>query len=123
VYDCFVRCYYYTFHFFVFIVVVILYFSPYIPVFTILITCSRERLPAAAAQPVQGSSEPVAPRIYLFILFVSSSSVFTVHTYTYTAVDIHPFLLVSYVCVLTIGKQFYNEEPQRDTEVSFKIQF
>jgi hypothetical protein len=29
--------------------------------------CSRERLPAAAAQPAQGSSEPVAPRIYLFI--------------------------------------------------------
>jgi hypothetical protein len=24
--------------------------------------CSRERLPAAAAQPAQGSSEPVAPR-------------------------------------------------------------
>jgi hypothetical protein len=32
--------------------------------------CSRERLPAAAAQPAQGSSEPVAPRIYLFILDV-----------------------------------------------------
>jgi hypothetical protein len=30
--------------------------------------CSRERLPAAAAQPAQGSSEPVAPGIYLFIL-------------------------------------------------------
>jgi hypothetical protein len=30
--------------------------------------CSRERLPAATAQPAQGSSEPVAPRIYLFIL-------------------------------------------------------
>jgi hypothetical protein len=29
--------------------------------------CSRERLPAAAAQPAQGSSEPVAPRNYLFI--------------------------------------------------------
>jgi hypothetical protein len=28
--------------------------------------CSRERLSAAAAQPAQGSSEPVAPRIYLF---------------------------------------------------------
>jgi hypothetical protein len=28
--------------------------------------CSRERVPAAAAQPAQGSSEPVAPRIYLF---------------------------------------------------------
>jgi hypothetical protein len=28
--------------------------------------CSRERLPAAAAQPAQGSSEPVAPRIYFF---------------------------------------------------------
>jgi hypothetical protein len=28
--------------------------------------CSRERLPAAAAQPAQGSSEPVAPRdIYI----------------------------------------------------------
>jgi hypothetical protein len=26
--------------------------------------CSRERLPAAAAQPAQGSSEPVGPRIY-----------------------------------------------------------
>jgi hypothetical protein len=33
--------------------------------------CSRERLPAAAAQPAQGSSEPVAQRIYLFIyLFI-----------------------------------------------------
>jgi hypothetical protein len=31
------------------------------------IRCSRERLPAAAAQPAQGLSEPVAPRIYLFI--------------------------------------------------------
>jgi hypothetical protein len=30
--------------------------------------CSRERLPAAAAQPAQGSSEPVAPRIYLLII-------------------------------------------------------
>jgi hypothetical protein len=30
--------------------------------------CSRERLPAAAAQPAQGSSEPVVPRIYLFNL-------------------------------------------------------
>jgi hypothetical protein len=28
--------------------------------------CSRERLPAAAAQPAQGSSEPVTPRIYLY---------------------------------------------------------
>jgi hypothetical protein len=43
--------------------------------FDVLTTCqpstvwwSRERLPAAAAQPAQGSSEPVAPRIYLFIL-------------------------------------------------------
>jgi hypothetical protein len=27
--------------------------------------CSRERLPAAAAQPAQGSSEPVAPRIVI----------------------------------------------------------
>jgi hypothetical protein len=26
--------------------------------------CSRERLPAAAAQPAQGSLEPVAPRIH-----------------------------------------------------------
>jgi hypothetical protein len=33
--------------------------------------CSRERLPAAAAQPAQGSSEPVAPRIYLFYFFLS----------------------------------------------------
>jgi hypothetical protein len=33
--------------------------------------CSRERLPAAAAQPAQGSLEPVAPRIYyLFIVCV-----------------------------------------------------
>jgi hypothetical protein len=30
--------------------------------------CSRERLPAAAAQLAQGSSEPVAPRIYLLFL-------------------------------------------------------
>jgi hypothetical protein len=29
--------------------------------------CSRERLPAAAAQPAQGSSEPVAPRIYYLL--------------------------------------------------------
>jgi hypothetical protein len=29
--------------------------------------CSWERLPAAAAQPAQGSSEPVAPRIYLYL--------------------------------------------------------
>jgi hypothetical protein len=43
--------------------------------FDVLITCqpstvwcSRERLPAAAAQPAQGSSEPVAPRIYLLLL-------------------------------------------------------
>jgi hypothetical protein len=28
--------------------------------------CSRETLPAAAAQPAQGSSESVAPRIYFF---------------------------------------------------------
>jgi hypothetical protein len=26
--------------------------------------CSCERIPAAAAQPAQGSSEPVAPRIF-----------------------------------------------------------
>jgi hypothetical protein len=35
--------------------------------------CSRERLPAAAAQPAQGSSEPVAPRIdfiYFYMLYV-----------------------------------------------------
>jgi hypothetical protein len=30
--------------------------------------CSRERLPAAALQPAQGSSEPVAPRIYFIYL-------------------------------------------------------
>jgi hypothetical protein len=35
--------------------------------------CSRERLPAAAAQPAQGSSDPVAPRIYYYILFYFSS--------------------------------------------------
>jgi hypothetical protein len=29
--------------------------------------CSRERLPAATAQPAQGSSEPVAPRIIIII--------------------------------------------------------
>jgi hypothetical protein len=29
--------------------------------------CSRERLPAAAAQPAQGSSEPVAPRIIIIV--------------------------------------------------------
>jgi hypothetical protein len=34
--------------------------------------CSRERLPVAAAQPAQGSSEPVKPRI--FFLFLDSSS-------------------------------------------------
>jgi hypothetical protein len=32
--------------------------------------CSRERLPAAAVQPAQGSSEPVAPRIYLFFILL-----------------------------------------------------
>jgi hypothetical protein len=35
--------------------------------------CSRERLPAAAAQPAQGSSEPVAPRIYLLLLQADGS--------------------------------------------------
>jgi hypothetical protein len=35
------------------------------------IWCSRERLPAAAAQLAQGSSEPEAPRTYLFILFIT----------------------------------------------------
>jgi hypothetical protein len=35
--------------------------------------CSRERLPAAAAQPAQGSSDPVAPRIYFFIFFYFSN--------------------------------------------------
>jgi hypothetical protein len=35
--------------------------------------CSRERLRAAAAQPAQGSSEPVAPRIYI-ISIVSLNS-------------------------------------------------
>jgi hypothetical protein len=37
--------------------------------------CSRERLPAAAAQPAQGSSELVAPRIY-FILFTGMVTLF-----------------------------------------------
>jgi hypothetical protein len=37
--------------------------------------CSRERLPAAAAQPAQGSSEHVAPRI--FFLFSEIIAVYS----------------------------------------------
>jgi hypothetical protein len=36
--------------------------------------CSRERLPAAAAQPAQGSSEPVAPQIYFYFTCVYNRS-------------------------------------------------
>jgi hypothetical protein len=32
--------------------------------------CSQERLPAAAAQPAQGSSEPVAPRNITYVVVV-----------------------------------------------------
>jgi hypothetical protein len=51
--------------------------------------CSRERLPAAAAQPAQGSSEPVAPRIY-FIYFYQNAVY--VHKHVAKIIEIYRYL-------------------------------
>jgi hypothetical protein len=44
-----------------------IYISPETTCQPSTVWCSRERLPAAAAEPAQGLSEPVAPRIYCHI--------------------------------------------------------
>jgi hypothetical protein len=55
------------------------------------------RLPAAAAQPAQGSSEPVAPRIYfLFIFFIKIPLKWEISLYLGNTATMHMPLIQSY---------------------------